>query len=770
MPGLVVFNRRWVAASDELVIPFGLAFVFRLFWFLAVGTIFGVHYEIGHQNVPEDCNLHRSHIYFIIYLVLLLFSLANDAAVAIVSSCGTIFDKTSRRKIPSLLYFRSFILFIEACVSGLGIYYVFYKSRHCFRGYDAVLSKLVVIFNIVWVLGCLVLIWFTYDPAGSIWFELQMRSHNKKASKYQSVETIDVENRIYEKNEKYWSRACRLLFCCTKAENSRDNVLLFASKLFTNYFRNYHDLVPSDILAGMILLRQKQKYEEFKRIQHELKHTDSSYQEVTIHKKFKTVRRHQKTINAIPFDNNSPEDKKILDDITYFANYALASYGWPMYCFLNKIPICKKEGCMLLNQVTCCYPCCPCSEPPKTHGDNCCLCNLAAQKTILKMNNDHFIYVSYESVVFKTPFTVVVDNTRNAIVISCRGTLSLHDILTDLAIEEVSLPGCDEKWTAHKGFFEAATAIKAIIDEKDLIKQAQNFDVDKGTQNYKLVIVGHSLGGGTATLLAFLLKPEYPDLLCYAYAPPGATVNYEASNYARSFIHSVILGKDMIGRMNYYTLNELQHNIVKLLERTKLPKWRILRGCMCQCVLCCTHADARSFDEYFDSEDEIEIDEFDRPDINKLYMAGKVVHICKIRSVYPSCGSKKGEYKAFWSTPEDFQNILISNLMLRDHYPDALINALGSLLSLDEEEYVINATGSPTEQGSASINIDLSGLSDDLNPESEEPFLARPKLAVDETPLLEHPDGQTKPDPASPSILLTGSTKDILGPSTPVIT
>ena len=32
MPGLVVFHRRWVVASDELVIPFGLAFFFRLAW------------------------------------------------------------------------------------------------------------------------------------------------------------------------------------------------------------------------------------------------------------------------------------------------------------------------------------------------------------------------------------------------------------------------------------------------------------------------------------------------------------------------------------------------------------------------------------------------------------------------------------------------------------------------------------------------------------------------------------------------------------------
>lgn len=246
-----------------------------------MGTIFGVHYDKErHENIPPDCNLHRSHIYFIIYLLLILLSTINDAVVAFISSRGTIFDKTSRKKIPLVLYIRLAMLIVEAAVGGLGLYFVFYKSRYCFHGYDEALSKIVVIFNIVWVIGCLFIIWFTFDPAGKIWYKLEKKSLNKNVKKYQSVDTLEFQNRITEKNERYWTRACRLLFCCTKAENSRDNVLLFASKLFTEYFRRYHDLVPSDILAGMILLRQKQKYEEFKRIQKELQHTDSSYQEV----------------------------------------------------------------------------------------------------------------------------------------------------------------------------------------------------------------------------------------------------------------------------------------------------------------------------------------------------------------------------------------------------------------------------------------------------------------------------------------------------------
>ena len=41
------------------------------------------------------------------------------------------------------------------------------------------------------------------------------------------------------------------------------------------------------------------------------------------------------------------------------------------------------------------------------------------------------------------------------------------------------------------------------------------------TQGYQLVITGHSLGAGVASVLALLLRPEYPRLICYAYSPPG---------------------------------------------------------------------------------------------------------------------------------------------------------------------------------------------------------------------------------------------------------
>ena len=46
-------------------------------------------------------------------------------------------------------------------------------------------------------------------------------------------------------------------------------------------------------------------------------------------------------------------------------------------------------------------------------------------------------------------------------------------------------------------------------------------------QGARLVITGHSLGAGTAALLAMLLKPKYPDLICYAFSPPGGLMRYQ---------------------------------------------------------------------------------------------------------------------------------------------------------------------------------------------------------------------------------------------------
>ena len=50
---------------------------------------------------------------------------------------------------------------------------------------------------------------------------------------------------------------------------------------------------------------------------------------------------------------------------------------------------------------------------------------------------------------------------------------------------------------------------------------------EKSSEKYELVLVGHSLGAGTAAILAILLQQEYTDLHCYSYSPPGGLLRYD---------------------------------------------------------------------------------------------------------------------------------------------------------------------------------------------------------------------------------------------------
>lgn len=72
----------------------------------------------------------------------------------------------------------------------------------------------------------------------------------------------------------------------------------------------------------------------------------------------------------------------------------------------------------------------------------------------------------------------------------------------------------------------AAEYIRIKLHDEGILSQAFNADLEKGTSNFELVLVGHSLGAGTAAILAILMKHEYPTLECYSYSPPGGLLRY----------------------------------------------------------------------------------------------------------------------------------------------------------------------------------------------------------------------------------------------------
>ena len=58
-------------------------------------------------------------------------------------------------------------------------------------------------------------------------------------------------------------------------------------------------------------------------------------------------------------------------------------------------------------------------------------------------------------------------------------------------------------------------------------------------------------------------------------------------------------------------------------------------------------------------------------------------------------GEKKAVYEAVWADVEDFQSILISNLMWKDHVPDTVKTALESCLSQRPSSHENGAANEP---------------------------------------------------------------------------
>ncbi|CAI7840381.1 unnamed protein product, partial [Closterium sp. NIES-53] len=169
------------------------------------------------------------------------------------------------------------------------------------------------------------------------------------------------------------------------------------------------------------------------------------------------------------------------------------------------------------------------------------------------------------SAVHRPAHFVAVSEERRCVVVGVRGTSHPADVLTDLCSHAAAFADGH----AHAGMLEAAKWVAQ--SQGQLIAQllSQN-------PGYSLVTVGHSLGAGTAALLAMLLRhpPSLPALslsphllpppalspLCWAFACP-CIVSQDLAETA-FFIRTVVLQDDIVPRMSTAALSDLRTEIL----------------------------------------------------------------------------------------------------------------------------------------------------------------------------------------------------------------
>lgn len=200
------------------------------------------------------------------------------------------------------------------------------------------------------------------------------------------------------------------------------------------------------------------------------------------------------------------------------------------------------------------------------------------------------------------------------------------------------------------------------------------------TKGWRLVVTGHSLGAGCASLLALALKQRSPSLRAWCFSPPGCMVNLPLLAYIRSFVTSVVTGKDCVPRSGTLALNRLVDEMVVSLARCRAPKLKVLLGRWWRRAARPTAS--RLFYDYDDLPKEsrefvrryLVAEEAKDRDIVPMFAPGRIIFLRPLKSTASSerRSGKRIAVKSFdavWITAQELagEGILVSPAMLTDH-------------------------------------------------------------------------------------------------------
>ncbi|XP_077173149.1 diacylglycerol lipase-beta [Paroedura picta] len=655
MPGMVIFGRRWAIGSDDFVFPGAFELFIRLSWWIGILVLYLMHK--AQLDCPGGWLLHS---YLLVLLVLLAAIICAMSAIVYVSMQGTISNPGPRKSLPKLLYLRLALFLPELIWAVVGAVWVSDRGLICDR---TVISAIfgTVIASWVIIVFTLVAVVIVFDPLGG------KRSLYLSGSPGRNLESSQSDQLFYNVKKtatRVWEKRIRLLCCCIVQNDDHRVAFTSIAELFRTYFSDT-DLVPSDVAAGLTLLHQEQdKVENCPKVPEE-------------------------ELTQSPLSPGAEDLEAEIENAAHYMKFAASTYGWAYYLLANPFTgLCKLKS-------DCCR-----SSPVEADimGRDHLNMNFGSILKITGLQYRDFIHISFHNKIFEIPFYVALDHKKEAIVVAVRGTLSFEDVLTDLSAdcETITLEDILENGLVHKGITQAANYLYRRLINDGILNQA--FTV---APEYKLVVVGHSLGGGTASILAVMLRNTFPTLRCYAFAPPGGLLSKSLADYTKQFIVSVIVGKDVVPRLSMPNMEDLKRRIIRIVASCNRPKYRILlHGCWYEVF----GGDPDNFPTELDGRNQaslaqpllaeerllvhqsasytsLAMDEsplHSPPQYPPLFLPGRIIHIVEENSTRRWCSSDV-KYSARWSKETAFGNILISPKMLTDHMPDVMLKALNSL-------------------------------------------------------------------------------------------
>ncbi|CAD6219982.1 unnamed protein product [Miscanthus lutarioriparius] len=184
---------------------------------------------------------------------------------------------------------------------------------------------------------------------------------------------------------------------------------------------------------------------------------------------------------------------------------------------------------------------------------------LARYSMLRKRNVVKFVK---DSSILRPGYYIGIDPRAKLVILGIRGTHTVYDLVTDLIAlsdKKVSPKG----FSTHFGTYEAARWY--LRHELGIIRKCLEKHKD-----YKLRLVGHSLGGASAALLAIMLRKKSkeelgfsPDIISAVGFGTPPCISKEAAESCASYVSTVVLQDDIIPRLSAASLARLRNEILK---------------------------------------------------------------------------------------------------------------------------------------------------------------------------------------------------------------
>ncbi len=489
MPHLKLRNRYLHVAGDELSIPAICFILTHAIWTALVIALTAITF-----NHLSDCsNGWVLQVYLLATIGLCGFSIISDSGIIYTSLQGSILESEKRVRVGDFLCLKVLIIVLQLCFAGFGIAVLALGSEtHCNQSDSRYQMSLafVALVSVSQIIDSLFLMCCCYCLRSP-----RSKRRHRSLGQDQPFFQDDTALTVWESRCRWIMNYSRYLTCNLFGgkfidKEGYEQVARVLVSLF--HHEGFLDLVASDILAGLLLVRAEQRahsrHLKVKAV------GDKSY-EVKMHTpRDPSVTKVQ--LNTSPWsklleeDHKNPEDSEsitvtvpmpgneISDDDKnshpsssdietgyqeqqysleeienwYHAiTYALGIYTHLMAIYMHPMSgLCRIScgECMISPCIdTCSHACSPSSTDDVTgqfaiiEGDNCCSTNYYGMKVLTKdmQKNSELIHVSYKNDTRNKPYGIFLDHEKEWVVVVVRGTLSLEDCITDAICESVEV-------------------------------------------------------------------------------------------------------------------------------------------------------------------------------------------------------------------------------------------------------------------------------------------------------------------------------------------